>query len=112
MAPGEGQQCFSELLRCHKELAGSVEALNRTHGGIKAALQKMPSLWPELGPLEDLPRAELAVSSPSHVTSKVEIEEKFQLTKEGVPTLTKNLNARKTPFAKIRTTGTVSLGKS
>jgi len=111
MAPGEGQQCFSELLRCHQELAGSLEALNRTYGSIKGALEKMPSLWPELGPLEDLPRAEFAVSSPSHVTNKVEIEEKFQLTKEGVPTLTKNLNARKTPYAKIQT-GTVSLGKS
>ena len=136
------------MLRCG--MLHVWEALNRTYGSIKGALEKMPSLWPELGPLEErrswkkrkpqsqpslppfrsplgsatrrvccvlaLPcdSAEELVSEDTgrsefdqgsgkfvgksllsfcvvKVTNKVEIEEKFQLSKEGVPTLTKSL---------------------
>ncbi|CAE7411919.1 AKT1 [Symbiodinium natans] len=117
MAPAEGgQQCFSELLRCQKELAGSLEVLQRTYGGIKGALEQMPGVWPELGaagqvvPASPASRPESAPPTPSSQAAN-KVEEKYQLTKEGVPTLTKNLNMRKTPYAKSRT-GTVSLGKS
>jgi len=110
-----GFQCVSELQRLQKEFATSLEALSSTYDGIQAAIEGIPELLAAAKEAsEDMapsPGA-LGIVSPLNDNGINGIngeKEKFELSADGVPTMTKATKSQHTNKLKQKQESTAAM---